>query len=346
MRQLFRILFGLALIAGALFAAGYYLLPPVSEISRSAEIARPASLVYPLLIKPRTYVEFAPWSGGDLGSDYAFDGEDEGVGAVGRWSGRAIGAGALTIVKTMPDKEVYARVDGLAFAAPGVHAPRYLFKFTLAPTARGAQATWLMRSACPAGPADVPCRYLAFIEYLRAGGQMQAGLKRPKTMAEALPPIDIAGFAPEIVDVEPRDFAFVEGPVPQGADAFRAALNDAFASVDAFLKKNDLPAAGKPLAVMIESADGKIALRAGEPFEGPAPIGPGEVSVGKTPGGAALKVLYTGPYDAMKPTYQKLDAYAKAHRLAPDGYPWEVYLDDPGATAPDQLRTEIYFPFE
>ena len=48
----------------------------------------------------------------------------------------------------------------------------------------------------------------------------------------------------------------------------------------------------------------------------------------------------------MKPTYAKLDAYVRAHRLTAMGNPWEVYLDDPDKTAPAQLRTEIYFPIQ
>jgi effector-binding domain-containing protein len=336
------------LAAGGLFGVGYYYLPSASQISRSIEIERPASIIYPLLINPHHFNDYSPWFDRDPNAVYEYDGPDEGVGAITRWKSsiREVGDGVFTIIKTVPNKEARARLDLSAGPIPFVPTGRVLSRFALKPTPKGTLVTWTTRATCPPEPEAVLCRYNIFLSQMQMREQFLLGLDKLKALAESLPALDIADLEPERVVVEGRDFAFLEGDAPQGADAYRAAMRQAVTTVSAFLKQNNLPAAGAPLAVTVKAADGKQNLRAGQPFDGPAPIAPSNVNVGKTPSGPALKVLYTGPYGGMTPTYAKLDAYAKAHRLEPRGAPWEVYIDDPDKTPAAQLRTEIYFPYQ
>ena len=342
------LLFLLMIGAAAFFGVGYYYLPASSQISRSIEVERPASIIYPLLISPHSFNDYSPWFDRDPNATFDYDGPDEGVGAITRWrsSIREVGDGIYTIIKTVPNKEARARLDLSAGPIPFVPTGRVLSRFSLKPRDRGALVTWTMRAACPPGPEALLCRYNIFFSQMQMGEQFMLGLGKLKTLAESLPALDIADLELERVVVDAQDFAFQESATPESAEAYRVDMREAVTAVSAFLKQNNLASAGAPLAVMVKGADGKQNLRAGQPFEGPAPVGPSSVDVGKTPSGPALKVLYTGPYGGMTPTYAKLDAYAKAHRLEPRGSPWEVYIDDPDKTPAEQMRTEIYFPYQ
>ena len=105
--------------------------------------------------------------------------------------------------------------------------------------------------------------------------------------------------------------------------------------------------AGRALIAITQKQDGnRISLRVGIAFTGAAPTTQIEVKTGKTPSGAALKVTNVGQREVMRPIYARIDAYMAAHRLERSGGSWEVYLDDPATTPPDQMRTAIYYPLK
>jgi len=57
--------------------------------------------------------------------------------------------------------------------------------------------------------------------------------------------------------------------------------------------------------------------------------------------GAVAQVLYLGPYDAERPTIEALYGAIAAAGLRPRGRHHELYLGDPGRSAPAKLRTLI-----
>lgn len=74
-----------------------------------------------------------------------------------------------------------------------------------------------------------------------------------------------------------------------------------------------------------------------------AVVGEGEVTPGETCGGDVLTVTHTGPYDTVGRTWMAVYEHAAQLGRTP-GPGWEIYVDDPGDTPAEQLRTEIYLP--
>ncbi len=62
--------------------------------------------------------------------------------------------------------------------------------------------------------------------------------------------------------------------------------------------------------------------------------------------GAVAQVLYLGPYSEERATIERLHAAIAAAGLRPRGRHHELYVGDPGRSAPEKLRTVIRHPVE
>jgi hypothetical protein len=62
--------------------------------------------------------------------------------------------------------------------------------------------------------------------------------------------------------------------------------------------------------------------------------------------GAVAQVLHLGPYAEERPTIERLHAAIAAAGLRPRGRHHELYLGDPGRSAPAKLRTLVRHPVE
>jgi hypothetical protein len=60
--------------------------------------------------------------------------------------------------------------------------------------------------------------------------------------------------------------------------------------------------------------------------------------------GLAVHVLHIGPYSAEKPDIDRLHARILELGCVPTGRHHEIYLSDPGRTAPEKLKTIIRQP--
>ena len=60
--------------------------------------------------------------------------------------------------------------------------------------------------------------------------------------------------------------------------------------------------------------------------------------------GPAVQMLHVGPYDQELVSIEALHAYVAEHGLAVAGKHHEIYLSDPGRTAPAKLKTVIRLP--
>ncbi len=341
MKWLLGLLVTAGLALGAFYGAGYFVMPASLTVSRSIDIERPTSIIYPLIANLRAFNEFSPWFDDDPKADYRFGGPREGQGQEAEWvsSVQSVGAGRQKVLLAQENQRV--EIDHYV-AGRNAHAA-----WTFGPGKLGAtKVTWAMRHDCGPSILAVPCRYLNFIERDAKAKQYEAGLAKLKAIAEKLPALEIASLKPQFVTVKAQDFAYVDADTTDDDASIAKAVVEAQGVVRAFLTRNALTSAGPLFAIIQKQEANRISLRVGIPFTGPAPTTQIEAKTGKTPEGAALKVTNVGQRDVMRPIYARIDAYVAAHRLERSGGSWEVYLDDPATTPPDQMRTAIYYPLK
>lgn len=69
----------------------------------------------------------------------------------------------------------------------------------------------------------------------------------------------------------------------------------------------------------------------------------GEIQSSVIPAGRYASCVYTGPYGAVEPACNALNAWIAQNGLEPTGVSCEFYLNDPSETPPEALQTRIVF---
>ncbi|MFX0030203.1 MAG: GyrI-like domain-containing protein [Candidatus Hermodarchaeota archaeon] len=68
-----------------------------------------------------------------------------------------------------------------------------------------------------------------------------------------------------------------------------------------------------------------------------------EMKLSKIPAGKYVGCIYTGPYDKIQPAYDVLTQWIEKNGYEASGIAYELYIDDPGVTPPEELKTQILF---
>ncbi len=336
----------IALIAGALFGVGYFLLPNALSVARGIEIARPRAAVFAMINDLKIVKEWSPYYALDPDAEYSFSGEESGAGQNMRWVSdvRQVGAGRMTIVRSTENREVETILELTDRATLAT-------LLQIAPRPGGSGVTWTVSAECQQGWINVPCRYMNLIMRGMIEKDLDSGLARLKTLAEQLPDVDFENLQTEFLNVEPQSYVY--SPVTtsnQDQTQVDAALNLGLSQVEGFMTQYQLVKSGPQVRVTTgwDQAESQMSFRVGYPFAGPTPLTVVGVQIGQTPSGRALRVLHEGPRANMQTTYAKIYAYLQAHRIAlrEDGLPWEVVLSEGGEAAPAATRIEIFVPLQ
>ena len=144
------------------------------------------------------------------------------------------------------------------------------------------------------------------------------------------------------VTLMPRTIIYMKG---SGSwDNALETLQDAFKSVYAFLDKQGIARTGPPMTIYTEFDDTNFTFQAAVPIaEKPKDPPKGDMAVGQTPAGKALRFAYKGSFHQMEDTiYNAIPEYLDEKQLEPSGTFIEEYQTDPVTTPEDQFDISIF----
>jgi effector-binding domain-containing protein len=120
----------------------------------------------------------------------------------------------------------------------------------------------------------------------------------------------------------------------------------AFKTVNGALAKLGVKPAGAPMTIYTETNDTGFKFQAAVPVKEAPKLPEGEIKVGKSPSGPALKFVHRGSYDAMDTTYEAITDHLEERKLEAKELFVEQYMKDPVTTPDDELVIDIYVPLK
>ena len=124
-------------------------------------------------------------------------------------------------------------------------------------------------------------------------------------------------------------------------------LQDAFKSVYALIERQGLVRAGSAMTIYTQADDTGFSYQAAVPLtEAPKDPPKGDIEVGQSPGGKALKFIHRGSYDSMDNTYEAITNSLDEKRLEATDSFIEEYETDPVTTPEDKFVVTVYVPLK
>lgn len=125
------------------------------------------------------------------------------------------------------------------------------------------------------------------------------------------------------------------------------ALLDGFKKIDAYVDQAGLKPSGPVMTIYTSTDDTGFDFQAAVPIAEPPKEPPtGDIRVGRSPEGKALKFVHRGSYDAMNQTYEAITNFLDDRGLDAQDLLIEEFLTDPVATAPDKLVVNVFVPLK
>jgi effector-binding domain-containing protein len=130
-------------------------------------------------------------------------------------------------------------------------------------------------------------------------------------------------------------------------DSAFGTLLDAFKKVDAYLDKAGLKAAGPAMTIYTSTSDTGFDFEAAVPLAEPPKDPPGgDIAVGKSPEGRALKFVHRGSYEELSQTYEAITNYLDEKGLDAKDLLIEEYVTDPVTSPADRLVVNVFVPLK
>lgn len=146
----------------------------------------------------------------------------------------------------------------------------------------------------------------------------------------------------ERVVLEEEPYIYVDKEVPYGPEIAQA-MGAAFGEVFTFATKQGLTPLSAPMSVYVGMDPKILRFRGGVKVSAnDAKKVTGPIKADALPAGPVMMGVHKGPYQNLNQSHGAMWDHMKAKDI-PGTFPiWEIYIDDPGEVAEDNLRTEIY----
>jgi effector-binding domain-containing protein len=124
-------------------------------------------------------------------------------------------------------------------------------------------------------------------------------------------------------------------------------LIDAFKQLNTYLDRQGLKPDGPAMTIYTSTDDTGFSFQAAIPLAEEPPNPPrGDIAIGKSPAGHALKFVHRGSYDSMDTTYEAITNFLDEKRLEAKDLFIEEYATDPVTTPEDQLVITVLVPIK
>jgi effector-binding domain-containing protein len=120
-------------------------------------------------------------------------------------------------------------------------------------------------------------------------------------------------------------------------------ISGSFKKIKAYLDKEGIKPDGLPMTIFTATDDTGFEYQAAVPIaEAPKNPPRGELAVGRSPEGKALKFIHRGSYDDLDNTYEAITNYLDDQRLEAKDMFIEEYETDPAITDANKLVIHVY----
>jgi effector-binding domain-containing protein len=120
-------------------------------------------------------------------------------------------------------------------------------------------------------------------------------------------------------------------------------ITGAFKKIDAYLDKEGIKANGLPMTIFTATDDTGFDFQAAVPIaEAPKNPPRGDMAVGQSPEGTALKFVHRGSYDDLDNTYEAITNFLDDKKLEAKDMFIEEYVTDPVKAEPGKLVINVY----
>jgi len=149
----------------------------------------------------------------------------------------------------------------------------------------------------------------------------------------------------EQVTLAPRTIVYFRG---RGTwDTAFETLLDAFTSLKDYVDQQNIKPTGNPMTVYTQTDDSGFRFLAALPIaEEPKDPPKGDIAVGTTPAGRALKFTHRGSYEAMDTTYEAITNYLDDKQLEAQDTFIEEYVSGPLKAGNNDMVIEVYVPLK
>jgi effector-binding domain-containing protein len=181
-----------------------------------------------------------------------------------------------------------------------------------------------------------------------AAEQQPAWAESPATSAPAKPDAAQPAAPAQASDPFGEDATLTAKPIVylKGTGTWDNAfetITNSFKTLKTYVAKEGLKIDGQAMTIFTATDDTGFQFQAAIPVADPPKTPPkGEIGVGTSPEGRALKFVHRGSYDGLDNTYEAITNYLDDHKLEAKDMFIEQYLTDPLTANEDHLVVNVY----